>query len=338
MKRITSLLSIAVVLMIIVSSCSKQPEHINTIPGDAFAVMTLKPDPENRDEMVKEIKANEDYQEMMEKLREDSEVMADLLEDFIEDPTTSGIDMYKESFFFAAPMDDNMIYGTSMLLKKASTFEETLKKVAKEMEFELKIEDEDGFKKVSFPKGIAIWDKTKVMIIGSDGMADLEENAKELMNQKAGESIMEDKDFAEFYNNVMDFNMWFSSNIENMDTEITMMEKMLDVQLDDNYAHMHFDWDKKAGQFTMIAKMRVNEDIRDMSINEMAELMEETDMLDRLPMFGGPGAYADEWAEEELSEDEWEKAQEAMDTISEEDVEAMLKELEAEMDEDLSAE
>lgn len=322
----------AVAALILITSCSKQPEHINTIPGDAFAVITFNPDNENRDEVVEDIQNNEDFREFMKELREDSEVMANILEEFIEDPTTSGIDMYEEIFAFAAPLDDYMIFGTSMLLKKASTFEEVLKKVAKEMEFELKIEDEDGFKKVRFPMGIAIWDKSKVMVLGSNGIADLEEKAKEFMQQKVSNSIMNNKDFSEFYENAMDFNLWFSSNIENLETEITMMEKMLEVQLDDNFAHMHFDWDKKAGQFTMITKMRVNEDIRDMSITDMSELLEETGAMNRLPMFGGPREYSEEWAEEQLSQEDWEEAEKIMDTITEEDVEAMLEELEKEMD------
>ncbi len=322
----------AVAATILITSCSKQPEHINTIPGDAFAVITFNPDEENRDEVVEDIQNNEDFREFMKEVREDSKVMANILEDFIEDPTTSGIDMYEEIFAFAAPLDDYMIFGTSMLLKKASTFEEVLKKVAKEMEFELKIEDEDGYKKVRFPMGIAIWDKTKVMVLGSNGIADLEEKAKEFMQQKVSKSIMKNKDFSEFYENAMDFNLWFSSNIENLETEITMMEKMLEVQLDDNFAHMHFDWDKKAGQFTMITKMRVNEDIRDMSITDMSELLEETGAMNRLPMLGGSREYSEEWAEEQLREEDWEEAEKIMDTIKEEDVEAMLKELEKEMD------
>ena len=79
--------------VLIFTSCDKQPEHINSVPGDAFGVLTIKPDPGQREEIMKSLEKNEEYKDAMDDLREENESMADLLEDFIEDPNTSGLDL-----------------------------------------------------------------------------------------------------------------------------------------------------------------------------------------------------------------------------------------------------
>ncbi|MGM0650263.1 MAG: DUF4836 family protein, partial [Bacteroidota bacterium] len=179
MKKMFSLLFLGLAAVIFITSCSKQPKHINTIPGDSFAVIHFKPEKGKREEMVKKLEENENYQETMKDLRKESEVMADILEDFIKDPSSIGLDMNAEIFGFSAPMEDkNMYYGLSFLMKKQDKFEKVLKDIAGEMEMDITINDEDGFKHVSFPMGILIWNKEKAMALGSDKDFDAMAKAK----------------------------------------------------------------------------------------------------------------------------------------------------------------
>lgn len=186
MKRIFQLASVALVVLLLATSCGKTPSHINVIPGDAFGVMLLKPGEMDRDALVKQIESNDEYKDAMEEIREESEVLADILDDFIKDPNSLGLDMEAEMYLFTAPNDDEIMFGYVMAMKKASAFEDVLKKLIAEMDMGIDIEDADGFKKVVLPMGagIIIWDKEKLLVLGSDGEFDAEATAKKLMNQK----------------------------------------------------------------------------------------------------------------------------------------------------------
>lgn len=342
MKQIISVLILSLAAVILVTSCSQQPEHINTIPGDAFTVMHFNPDPGNRDDMVKQLEENEDYQDMMKELREKSETMANILEDFIKEPSSIGIDIESEMFGFAAPLEDNNKYyfGVSMLMKKPDKFEEVLKKLAEEMEADISIESEDDFKKVSLPFGIVMWNKKQLLMLGSNGEFDALTKGKYLMTQEAKNSITKNKDFMLFYKNCLDANIWVTSNIDNLSTEMSMMGKMAGVKLTDNYAHMHFDWDKKEGQFMMIAKLRVNDEIKNMDFEDIQRIAEETDAMDKIPALLGkrPYGYDYDWENEEFNEEDYEKAIKELDNVSKEDVDSLLNELERELDKEMSAE
>ncbi len=334
MKRIFQLASVALVVLLLATSCGKTPSHINVIPGDAFGVMLLKPGEMDRDALVKQIESNDEYKDAMEEIREESEVLADIFDDFIKDPNSLGLDMEAEMYLFTAPNDDEIMFGYVMAMKKASAFEDVLKKLIAEMDMGIDIEDADGFKKVVLPMdaGIIIWDKEKLLVLGSDGEFDAEATAKKLMNQKASESVTSNKDFAEFYSNCLGFNIWVSSNIDNMKEQIQMAETFLDIELNDNFAHLHLGWDKKIGEFQLVFKMRVNEDIRNIDPEKVQELMEETDMLDGIQGLIGGRSSDDDYYYDEEWEEEWADELEATEEITDEELEALFDELEAELE------
>ncbi len=342
MKKLLSVFIFSLAAIVLITSCSQQPEHINTIPDDAFTVMHFNPEPCNREDMVKQLEENEEYQDMMKKLRKESETMANILEDFIKDPSSIGVDMESEMFGFAAPLKDNDKYyfGVSMLMKKPDKFEAVLKKLATEMEANISIESEDDFKKVALPGGIVIWNEKQLLMLGSNGEFDALTKGKYLMTQETKYSITANKDFMLFYENCMDANIWVTSNIENLSTEMSMMGKMAGVKLTDNFAHMHFDWDKKEGQFMMIAKLRVNDEIKNMDYEDIQRIVEQTDAMDNIPALFGkqPYGYNYEWDDEEIDDEAYEKALKELDNVSEEDVDSLLNELEKELDKEMSAE
>mgnify|MGYP003869848231 CR=1 FL=1 len=240
-------------------------------------------------------------------------------------------------FVFASPIEDNVLVGAVFLMRKAEKVEKIWKEICKEMEISVGIEDEDGFKKLAFPQGIAMWNDKQLLVLASDGGGEIESKAKELMDQKAKESITTNDDFSEFYENTKDINIWLSSNIDNMSKEISFAEKAFGVELNDNFSHMHFDWDKKQGQFTFIAKLRVNEEIRSMDVNDISDIAEQTNMMNGLDRFMGPKKSGNKSGyEQEISQEDINKAKAALDTLSEEDAEKAIEQLEKELDTDLS--
>lgn len=332
MKRTIQLISTAIILLFIVSSCGKQPAHMNVIPSDAFGVMLINPGDFDREKMAEQIESNEDYKEMLEELKEENEEMSKILDDFIKNPSSIGINTESEMYVFVAPLDKNMIFGLVMEMKKPSKFEEVLKKIAKEAEMPVEIEDADGFQKVAFPNGIAIWDSKRILVLGSDTEMDAEKEAKKLLNQKASESISQNKDYMDFYANRLGLNFWMSSNINNLKNEMDMIESMLGVKLTKNFAHLHLGWDDNIGEFTMTFKMRVNEEIRNMDPEEIMQLLEDSELDQKIPMLLGQRNAYEYGMDEDYADEYIEDYGENMEDYTEEDLEELFKELEAEME------
>ncbi|MDA3911715.1 MAG: DUF4836 family protein [Bacteroidales bacterium] len=332
MKRTIQLISTAIILLLIVSSCGKQPAHMNVIPGDAFGVMLINPGDFDREKTAEQIQSNEDYKETLEELKKENEEMAKILDDFIKDPSSIGINTESEMYFFVAPLDKNMIFGMVMEMQKPSKFEEVLKKIAKEEEMPVEIEDADGFQKVTFPNGIAIWDSKRILVLASDTAIDAEKEAKKLLNQKASESISQNKDYMDFYGNCLGLNFWMSSSIDNLKNEMEMIESMLGVKLSKNFAHLHLGWDDKIGEFTMTFKIRVNEEIRSMDPEEIIQLIEDSELDQKIPMLLGQKNAYQYGMEEDYADEYLEDYGENMEDLSEEDLEELYKELEAEME------
>lgn len=335
MKKISFIFAVTLATILLVTSCGKQAPHLNVIPANSFGVITINPANFEEDKMADQLESNEEFKETMIKMREESEVLADIFEDFIKNPNSSGIDLKSEMFIFSAPNNKDMMFGMVAKVANSSNLEDIIKKVAKEMEMEIIVEDVDGFKKVEFPMGfgIAIWDKDKILILGSDSNDfDAIVKAKELMNQKVGESIISDKDFSDFYSDCLDLNIWISSNIKNLKTEMGMAEKFIGFDLNDNYAHIHFGWDKDAGEFTTIFKLRVNEEIRDMDYEDIQKLIEETDALGNIENILGNRSNSTEQWEEEWEED-LDDATLTLDSISNEDIEKMMEGLDEAIEE-----
>jgi len=332
MKRLIQLFSVAVIIVFIASACGKQPAHMNVIPGDAFGVMLINPGDFDREKMAEQIKANDEYTEAMEELEAESKEMAKVLDDFVKDPSSIGINTESEMYLFVAPLDKNMIIGMVMEMNKPSKFEDVLKKIAKEAEMPVEIEDADGFQKVNFPNGIAIWDSKRILILGSDTEIDAEKEAKKLLNQKASESISQNEDYMAFYENRLGLNFWMSSSIDNLKDEMKMLETMIGVKLTKNFAHLHFGWDDKIGEFTMTFKMRVNEEIRNMDSEEIMQLIEDSDLDKKLPMMLGQRKAYEYGMEEDYADEYIEDYGENMEDFTEEDLEKLFKELETEME------
>ncbi|MEA1875104.1 MAG: DUF4836 family protein [Bacteroidota bacterium] len=332
MKRSIQLISVAIILIFIVSACGKQPAHMSVIPDDAFGVMLINPGDFDRDKATEQIQSNDEYKEAMEELKEENEEMAKILEDFVKDPSSIGINTESEMYLFVAPFDENMIFGMVMEMQKPSKFEEVLKKLAKEAEMPVEIEDADGFQKVSFPNGIAMWDSKRILVLGSDSEIDAEKEAKKLLNQNASESISQNEDYMDFYENRLGLNFWMSSNIDNMKDEMDMVESMIGVKLSNNFAHLHLGWDDNIGEFTMTFKMRVNEEIRSMDPEKIKQLLEDSGLDQKIPMLLGQQSAYEYGMDEDYADEYLEDYGENMEDISDEDLERLFEELETEME------
>ncbi|HQP04941.1 MAG TPA: DUF4836 family protein [Bacteroidales bacterium] len=297
-RKITLIALLSAALLIGVTSCSKKTANLNFVPKNAFVVMTV--DGKSWKDMVKPEKMleNDQYKEGMKEIEQTSKKLAEFIEKVAKDPNELGIEADGMMYGFVSMEDENLLLGFIAGVDKKK-FEENLKMISEELDFELETKEKDGIT-YFMPEDELIlgWDKNKVMLLGlADGHDfDIEKELFALMNQKKSESILDDKDFNAFLKDSKDFNIWISSNIVNVvddNEEIAELEKMLGIDFNDNYGHIFFEYTK--GESTMTAKLRFNESIQKADWNKVFKNLTEKGMLDGIfSEFGGFGGSAAE--------------------------------------------
>jgi hypothetical protein len=338
MKRtFVTIVGLIVATTLMLWSCTKTSEQVNHIPKDTFAVLMI--DGANAKNLSNPdmLKENEQFKESMEEVKEMSEKLADLLDEMMKDPNKSGLILDGNIYAFAYINDEDILIGGTLGIKQ-KVLEENLKMLEEELDFELETEEKDGITYAMPDNEFVIgWNKDLLIAIGlADGNdTDLEKELFRLFELKKSESILEDKDFVEFQKNCKDVNFWISSNVvKNMpDAEgMDMVEKMLDIDFDNNYGHLFFDMEKD--EWTMTLKVRFNESIQNADWNKIYENISEFGLLDDL--FGSKN---DDWDddydwESDWDDSDWESDTTSWDSMTDEEWEEFFKEMETEIEEE----
>ncbi len=335
MKNSIRFIGIITALVLVAVSCGKKPSHINVIPDNAYGVIVVKPSQTNSKKLQEQFEANEDFQEVLQTLKEEKPELAQIFEDFTKDPTSLGIDLNQEAYAFISSDEEQDFVASAFALKKASKFKDFVQTILEEMEINMEIETDENLNILAFPMdvGYITWDNEKALIlVFMKGEGEAKELSKKLMTQKAGNSIMQNKDFQTFYNNRLDLNVWVSSNIDKLEDEIAMAEKFLGFDINDNFAHLHLGWDKKSGEFTTILKLRVNKEIRNMDYKDIQEILETSGLKDEIEnkIHGRSSYYGDEYYDEYLEGYEGydEGAEYDEEELTEEEMQMLLEEIE----------
>jgi hypothetical protein len=330
MKRIHIFSLFLIIGILLLNSCAKKTNHMNVIPADTYAVIVINPIDFDTEDFSDNLKKNEEYQDVLESMREDSETLAKIFEDFIQNPESAGIDMKNEIYLFFAPLEEKTQVGVVFKLGNPTNLEKLIIALVDEWGLDAKITDENGLKQIKFPTANIIWDKEKVLLLGSTSADDLSENAKQLIAQKQSESILTNTDFNIFYKECLSMNLWISTNISNMKSEIDMASGMVGVKLTDNFIHLHLDWNKTEGLFTMLFKLKLNEEIREMEMNKIMDILEGTDLFSSI--LNRRLKNSSQNSDEEWEDEYMETYKKQMDEISEEEMDSLLNELEKELE------
>lgn len=303
-KNNFTIVGILIVSVLMMWSCNKSSDKVSHIPGEAFAVVMIDGSYIEKVANPDLIEDNEQLKEGMEELEEISDKIADLVNDIIKDPGKSGMDLEGESYAFAYIQDEDIIVGGILGINR-KTLEKNIELIEDEIDFELEMEEKDGVSYTMPEDDVIIgWTKNMMLILtiveGND--TDIEDEFFRLINLKKSESIIKDKDFNKFQSNCEDINIWISSNVINdiPDGEgVDYIGKALGIDLEDNYGHLHFGFDKE--EWTMTLKLRFNESVQDADINKIIKNVTELGLLDDL--FGSNDDY--DWDDDDWGDDDW---------------------------------
>lgn len=337
MKRQLTIFLTLLIAAALLWSCSKTSDKLNHIPKETFAVLMVDGSQHDFAKNTDMLKENEDYEEMMEEVKQVSEKLYDLLQDVMKDPTKSGLMVNKDMFVFGYTNDKDILVAATIGIKQ-KILEENMELLSKELEFELEMEEKDGIK-YNMPESDMIFGYSKDLLIlvtiAEGNNTDLEKELFRLFNLKKDETISGNKDFKEFSKNCKDVNIWISSNVakEVTDAEsISMMEKLIGIKISDNYGHIHFSFEKNEWEMTL--KLRFNESIQEADWNKVMKNLDEFGLMDEL--FGRSNSWDDDygWDDDEW-DDEWDEYEydDSYEEMTDEEWEEFFQEFEEELEE-----
>lgn len=233
-------LHVLVILLagLLAASCSKKtPEFVNTIPDNAFAVMSMHP---------KQI-FDKGQISTFESIKKD--IKDEFIRNLFDQPAESGILMTEYSYVFVYFIDDNPLICFVGGMANEGDFKKIVNKIQEEKGGE--IVEKDGINLFySDDDATLAWDSEQVLLIAStEKQFSLEETQAEvsrLFNLEKENAITSLVDFNDFSANMKDLNIWFSSDemrkmLEKMD-QIKGVDINFPLDLHNNYAHIFFEF------------------------------------------------------------------------------------------------
>jgi hypothetical protein len=236
MKKIPLL--VILIAGLLAASCSKKaPEFVNTIPDNAFVVMSMHP------------------QQIFDKGQISSfesikkEITDEFILNLIDHPTKSGIMLNEYSYAFVYFIEDNPVVGFVAGMADEGDFEAVIENIQEKKEGE--IIEKDGIN-LFYPDGEASlsWDSEKVLFLASteDDLSSEEMMAEvsRLFNLEKENAITSLVNFNDFSGKMKDLNIWLSSDeakkMMEMSKKFKDMQVDIPFQLDNNYAQLFFEF------------------------------------------------------------------------------------------------
>ena len=198
--------------MLLLTSCSKSSDLASYIPNDAFVVANVdmntlwdRIDVDNIDNIAFVKLARQE-------LRSENPKLAELIDNIIKDPQSTGLNLKSEVAVYASPTSNaNMLF----VMHKASKFEKFLEEYAKSENTTISIDKEDDYKVVSL-------EGKKVLAFNSDValVCFNFDNPEFKMNVMKKYSLAKNKNYKEYWKNHGEVSVWVNFG------EIYRMAKM----------------------------------------------------------------------------------------------------------------
>lgn len=268
MKNSKLFIILFVVTVLFFSSCSN--DRSVHIPKDAFFVAMF--DGNKASKFYNKKQASEAMQPVLDEIKGQLPNTEIILNDFIDDINSLGIEFSGKSYLFAITKDKNVM-GMIIPIKRKK-LEENINIVAKDFNLEISalLKEKNGIKYFELPGQLVIgWNnKTAICILGKNAKSDIFE---EYFNLKRDESILVNSDYKEFKRNCKDYNLWISSDvithIEDSRDLADKLNSLTGIDLTNNYGHVHFDI--QLDEISMVSKLKFNKSVRNFDPQRIME-------------------------------------------------------------------
>ncbi len=292
MKKVSIVarLIITVIIIGVLSSCSKQPEQIEKIPGVAGLVFSVDGKSLSDKGKFDEIEKMDMYKLLEKEIEREGPKFSDMFEEITDDSKATGIDLKSDMFFFLVNENrDEEYFGMVFKMINESAFEEFLEEFLDNAGMEMNIEEEEEYKYFSpDEEAYFAWDGNTLIILGTEDGSTEEYMGKYLDDifMKPDASISGNKDFKDFYNNKTDLSFWMSYDkmMENMDLDIDReIQQMFSLfKLEGLYMHAYISFEENE---IVIKGELTPEEVIEESLGEITFVKDnlDPDILDYLP-------------------------------------------------------
>lgn len=216
MKTLKKIKSLGVILFGVVSllltSCSSTPEGLKTVPNDANFVGVVDVYSLYKKGDLQQVRNFEAFKMLQKEIRSESKNLSDFIDQILEDPTKTGINLKKDVFFYnVGDFKEGQTACISFELSSEADFSKFLQKILDETKMELEIKKSEKYSYINYTTTTIAWDKDKALIVSDTRYGNQDESEKyvsRLMNLPASEQISKDSSFKKFYQDKKDVSFW----------------------------------------------------------------------------------------------------------------------------------
>ncbi len=313
MKKLKLLSTILVLVLVAALSVSCTKNYSSYIPKNAFLVGVI--DGKSMKDWPKEnyLAEMEEYKELIETLKQEKPKLTELLEKVQKNPNELGILLTKRAYIFENYENKELTVGFVIPINKKK-LEANIELIDEDLGFsasdELKtinnityyIEPDSGF--------IWGWKKDVFIFLGNlaSGKVDFDLLEKHF-NLKNSESILSNADFKKFHKNCKDLNLWLSfhfiKDVDEIAEEIKEFESQTNIDVANNYKHMHLEC--KKGQINFTSTLKYNKTIQELDVEKLYKNSEKfREIIDEMCTGILELLFPDEYNDHGYDDYEWE--------------------------------
>jgi hypothetical protein len=256
-------------------SCQTSPvgtsDALNVIPEDAVFVARANL-PVLLEKMdFEQIKNSPQFRESMENLTLQNPILADVLQN----TEQSGVDISQAAYSYIQldPENINEAFSAAVIsLTDAASFGQLIQQNAEAGS----VEEKEGFTAWKENKTtIVAWNDSYALFGTSQRFLDLDERAKQVLNQENAASIADNKDLRKAFGSSHDISLWFTSNPFADAPQAQLALGLAEFEADalkDNYIHGYIDFEegKVVGKLLPYLQKGLTKDIDKLFNNELA--------------------------------------------------------------------
>jgi hypothetical protein len=253
-KRILTLLVVSGII-VLVQSCSKPDQHLNTIPSDAAVVGSADLFSLAKKAELYDMDQYAMYKKMMDQLKSEDEEIYNFVKDLMDNPLKTGLKYREDIYFFVKGMDRAPTMGVTMSMRNADDFKAFVNEILTKSKAPVKLEEQDGLSYISQGEAVLIFDDAKMLfLVKEDGNAeDALNKAKELMTQSEEKSIKSLPSFTTFKSNSQDMNIYLAMSNFPKTPQSAMIFSQLPFSLENNFSMFHFSFEDDGIYGTTVA-------------------------------------------------------------------------------------
>lgn len=252
--------------IILLSSCSHEPESLKVIPKETNAVSIIDIHSIVKKGKLDEITEFKFFRTLKKEIRNENKKVSRIMDNIIENPSVTGVNFSNDLFlYYLNQADDEKYFCISAEIKNKEKFGTFLEETLDEMHVEFGMEKNKDYNHILLGEAVIGWDADKLIILLAENYrsrTNLDLEIETLMKLKEKDQITSNKEFNKFYENKKDLSAWFSTNMLEDSYGFRKIQKSVDFDLSENHISAHLNFGDN--NISLVTTFSPNEEIQKM--------------------------------------------------------------------------